>query len=400
MLRSWPPVIRKRLKSVLFGIATGVLLLVLLEALARVVFSSEWFLRRIQLMDMESSSCRVSWVHSHPEGKERTDDLHMYDPITGWRYRPNVHLHPATNVTITTNLQGFRSTHDYSRPNHTQRPRIMVLGDSFAFGLEVSDSETYAYYLQEMLPEVDVLNLGMGGYGLDQILLLLQQEGAKYKPDVVILGFVYLDMYRDRMTFFGAAKPMFTISNHRLRLTNVPVPRPENMLKWEWIKPKLLDLWRMGRYAYELKTHENDRRARQLGILLLNELADTIESIGAIPVFVYCPDPWDMATGGKWEDREDFFLEYSHVRKDVHAFSLRPFFLEIHANEPMGEFPGMLYRAFHWSPLGHLTAAKAIRDYLSEHDLIKSHRPTGKVTDDMKSPLTREALRTNSHVSH
>ncbi|MBU1849701.1 MAG: hypothetical protein KKH40_03155, partial [Nanoarchaeota archaeon] len=46
--------------------------------------------------------------------------------------------------------------------------------------------------LNENKLDYEVINLGVSGYGTDQELILLQKEGLKYNPDVVILGF-YLE---------------------------------------------------------------------------------------------------------------------------------------------------------------------------------------------------------------
>ena len=42
--------------------------------------------------------------------------------------------------------------------------RILFLGDSYTFGDNVSDNETYPFYLQQMLPNTEVIN--MGGMGM------------------------------------------------------------------------------------------------------------------------------------------------------------------------------------------------------------------------------------------
>ena len=36
---------------------------------------------------------------------------------------------------------------------------------------------------------VEVLNLGVGGYGTAQQLLTLEEDGLRYRPDLVVLGF-------------------------------------------------------------------------------------------------------------------------------------------------------------------------------------------------------------------
>ena len=62
------------------------------------------------------------------------------------------------------------------------RHRIVTLGDSYTFGDEVSDDETYSHYLERCLPDTEVMNFGLSGYGHDQMLLYLEQEGVKYHP--------------------------------------------------------------------------------------------------------------------------------------------------------------------------------------------------------------------------
>jgi hypothetical protein len=41
-----------------------------------------------------------------------------------------------------------------------------------------------------MLPHTEVINMGVHGYGHDQMLILFGEEGVKYEPDIVILGFL------------------------------------------------------------------------------------------------------------------------------------------------------------------------------------------------------------------
>src|SRR5262245_47270071 len=104
--------------------------------------------------------------------------------------------------------------------------RIVVLGDSFTFGEEVSDTETYPHLLQELLPTVEVINLGVHGYGHDQMLVLFREEGSKYEPSLVVLGFVASDMERNLMGFRDYAKPRFVVTGGELRLVGTPVPHP------------------------------------------------------------------------------------------------------------------------------------------------------------------------------
>lgn len=87
-----------------------------------------------------------------------------------------------------------------------------------------------------MLPHTEVINLGVHGYGHDQMLILLKEEGVKYEPDIVILGFMPIDMSRNLLKFRDFAKPRFILKGGKLKFTGSPVPRPEDILRWDWAR--------------------------------------------------------------------------------------------------------------------------------------------------------------------
>lgn len=72
--------------------------------------------------------------------------------------------------------------------------RLLALGDSFTFGIGVEDDETYAAQLgariaQEGGGKVEVINAGVPAWGTAQQLLYLIEEGLKYQPDLITVGF-------------------------------------------------------------------------------------------------------------------------------------------------------------------------------------------------------------------
>jgi lysophospholipase L1-like esterase len=69
------------------------------------------------------------------------------------------------------------------------KPRVLVLGDSYAFGFGVNDDETFPHRLGELLGgRADVLNFGVPAYDLAQQVALLREKGLAYHPDVVVLA--------------------------------------------------------------------------------------------------------------------------------------------------------------------------------------------------------------------
>jgi lysophospholipase L1-like esterase len=145
----------------------------------------------------------------------------LYHPTRGWALKPNIHdMKVFDNKVLNSNSRGIRGTAEYSYNKNPSRTRILVLGDSFTFGEEVSDNETYPCNLQQLLPNTEIINLRMPGYGHDQMLIYLQEEGSKYTPDVVILGFLTPDMTRNMLMFRDYAKPKFILTNEQLSLVN------------------------------------------------------------------------------------------------------------------------------------------------------------------------------------
>jgi hypothetical protein len=67
-------------------------------------------------------------------------------------------------------------------------PRILVLGDSFAFGSGVGDDETFAARLNQWFDgAVSVVNGGQPGYGIFQMAAALRRLGGDLRPRLVIV---------------------------------------------------------------------------------------------------------------------------------------------------------------------------------------------------------------------
>ena len=88
-----------------------------------------------------------------------------------------------------TNEYGYR----VSMPEISNRydlPSVAVLGDSFTFGSGVHDGEEYPAVLAKRLAgQANVVNLGVGGFGLTQEIRAFYEFGLLFQPDVVVLQF-------------------------------------------------------------------------------------------------------------------------------------------------------------------------------------------------------------------
>lgn len=266
---------------------------------------------------------------------------------------------------VNSNSKGLRGTTEYDYARTPGKRRILVLGDSFTFGTDVSDNETFSHDLESALPDTEVLNLGVQGYGQDQMLLYLREEGVKYHPDIVLLGFTFMDTYRNLWNFFAFAKPRFEMTPGGLKLTNVPIPTPEQVLAREPYRSKAYDVAFILREKIRWNLGINTKEAMRLTRPILDQIVSTTRGIGAIPVFVYMPayeEVDDMSDS--MSSHEQYVDQYCHDQR-VACLFLRPRFRREAANGQK------LESRFHWTAQMHRMAAEEIEKFLASREMAQ-----------------------------
>jgi hypothetical protein len=147
-----------------------------------------------------------------------------YHETLGWTLRSNF-----GNSTFSTREHGIRlNVNDAAGELETlRRDSIVVVGDSFAAGSEVSNANTWPAFLDRHL-DVHVYNGAAGGYGVDQIYLRSLELNKLLSPSIIIFGILTNDSLRNVYSIYGGGhKPYFTIEETgELNLQGVPVPRP------------------------------------------------------------------------------------------------------------------------------------------------------------------------------
>ena len=144
--------------------------------------------------------------------------LHTYSEVYGWELRPDIAIAiPQGRITI--DGQGRRRASGTVRPGAT---RVVSLGDSVAFGLEVDDVATLAAQLRGLDPGLDVADLSVPGYGTDQELIELEREGLQPPPQIVLLNFCLANDLADNalpvFLYDGVhPKPYFRLEGTALR---------------------------------------------------------------------------------------------------------------------------------------------------------------------------------------
>lgn len=200
------------------------------------------------------------------------------DAALGWRYRPLAqarHRSDDFDVGIAINAQGFR---DQPFGPRSARPRIVALGDSLIFGWGVEAEQAFTSRLEERLG-VEVLNLGVCGYGTDQELLLWELQGRPLQPDVVLLTVCDNDLWElSRPAAYGRRKPCFTLREGALVEGGTPVPDPL-LLRCSHLARSLW-AWSLKRSTPPLAPDERPA-ATALQCALIGRLAAEVEAAGA-----------------------------------------------------------------------------------------------------------------------
>lgn len=178
-----------------------------------------------------------------------------FSPSLGWDTKPNYSKYNPYPATY--NADGIRSEHEYNIPKLNGKTRIAAVGDSFTHGHGVSNTETWAHQLEELTKNTEVLNFGVGYYGLGQSYLKYKEKVKKYKPDIVLIGYYDTNLKRDVNRFryfynprdsFIPTAPRFKLNEGGLVLIPNPVQHQKDYFKILEEKREFFDS--MGRYDF------------------------------------------------------------------------------------------------------------------------------------------------------
>ncbi len=303
------------------------------------------------------------------EGRFRFFDYH---PRLGWDLVPNTQQRttaPDFDVEVRVNVQGMRDDRPYDPVAPPGLQRIVVVGDSFAFGQGVEAHEGIAARMAAALERTEVLNLSVTGYGTDQQLLKLIDDGLSYQPDRVVVALFEGDVFRNTRTEqLGYPKPRFVLESddRTLRLTNVPVPVPAPRLERDggWGRRSALGHLVLPPMR-SLLEHAGFGGAWPITEAIIGRFAEVCAEAGAELTVIVLP--------------KDQAVEGSGLRKRLHLHTLGQVtamltrtgvdYLDLTAAlaSAWSADPTVpLYFALdgHWTPAGHQVAADAVADHL------------------------------------
>jgi len=153
-----------------------------------------------------------------------------YDKFLGWDNKPKTISYDLNNkkkVKFEIDKKGFRKL---SKKNKKQL--IASFGDSYVFCRQVKDENTWQEYISKS-EKYNILNYGVGNYGLDQAILKYSKTKLKKQTKFVIQGFVPETINRIQSQWkhfieFGnlhGFKPVFRLRENKLELVKNPLDK-------------------------------------------------------------------------------------------------------------------------------------------------------------------------------
>jgi hypothetical protein len=183
----------------------------------------------------------------------KTGERVRQHPMLGWGATPRA------------NSAGMRDDREYERTPQPGVVRIAAFGDSFTYGSDVALSETWEKQLVKLDPRLEVLNYGVGAYGLDQAYLRYLEQGTAYNPRIVFIGYMSENIARNVNVFrpfYSRAysdviftKPRFKIIDGKLVLLKNPIATLEDHERL--LLNEREELERLGKNDYHYQTNYN-----------------------------------------------------------------------------------------------------------------------------------------------
>lgn len=335
------------------------------------------------------------------------------DPELGWSHPPSSEFRydgSSGTVDVRFNARGLRGP-EYGYEKKEGAFRILVLGDSYAEGLDVRRDELFTSELEKHFRDdgcdAEVVNGGVGGYGNDQELLFLELEGWKYDPDYVVLAMTLANDLSD-----NAGKGYCRLDQGNLScpgpsrgsrsgsmIQSVKAVLQEHFDLYYFLRDRTerLYIWRSALNRLGLTEYNNDqlRSATPMPLSLFLEdeppelaaawsLTDSIIgrmasdaeergvgfALALIPTDLQLdPSLFALALDEVGMEASDFDLQLPTRRMRTFASARSIPVVDLADTMAVEEARGRKLRDGHWNAAGHEVAAAAIYDLISS-DLV------------------------------
>lgn len=384
---------RPSVRRLTLSVLTLVLVLGALEAIAYLSFTVGLRGKHFRQRDLDAFGAT-------PPSQAEMDEWRLWgwDRELGWLRRPR----STERITDEHGSWSLAIDERGARREPFQGPGglVSVYGDSFSFGFEVNDDETWPHYLSERLgSRVD--NWAHSAWGPDQALLRLRRNLPRERTTVIVLAILsenivrLLNAYRPFLTgdrsMPMAFKPMLTAEHGRVAWLPNPLERADTPADWiqaferaratdHWYAvnrekiqphfPYLLSLFDTGvylvRHPERPNLYEDPDAVARLDYVLA-EFEQLANQHAFAPVVLFIPEPSDLGrfVAGRPTRYQDYVAE---LRRRSAGTRLVVVDLLDHPFDP-ARFNRRPFKD-HPSPYGHQVIAEVVHNTLKARGLL------------------------------
>ncbi len=350
------------------------------------------------------------------------------DPMLGWTNKQSRYEFSSKYGTIVYeyNSAGMRDNREYATTPSSKVIRLSAFGDSFTHGSDVNLIETWAKQLSSIDPAIEVLNYGVGAYGLDQAYLRYLEVGTEYQPHIVLIGYMseniarnvnvfrpfYTRLYRNAIF----TKPRFMVGDDALDLQENPLSTFEDYEYFLHNDTKVLAQLGEHDYHYQINydggpfdvlpsvrfakvllygyrkrisnpifkdgMYQVGSEAYQVTLKIFDAFYQEVIENGAVPIVLIFPD-----TGDQRKSRQGKARRYTPLLEDFDARGYRYIDLlgALEPYESQYTIDQLTRNWGHYSPLGNRIVAEYIHARLEAWGLTEPSNIKKTVEAALKS---------------
>lgn len=286
-----------------------------------------------------------------------------FDPELGWRPIPNVRklggVWGATRP-ASTNSYGWRDV-ERTYAKAAGMRRAVAIGDSFTFGVDADDGDRFTDVLPRLIERLEVVNLGVAGYGTDQELRVLETEAFRYDPDVLILTICVSndldDIGYERL--YSWPKPTYSLAGGELQLMRPRLTWDIRVRNTSYLVEFLFQRFRRERDGPRRTPGFRPSDAPALFDALIRRMASEADrrSVSMVAVMAYLPERVDRGS-----HQAAGHIVASLDRAGIPRLDVRELFAGRTANPEQELFSPV---GNHWNPRGNEIVAHGLRGLLA-----------------------------------
>ena len=302
------------------------------------------------------------------------DRFCRFDHNLGWVPRENMTWGKKGSL-VHQNQFGLRAPDNVQLTKTSDRKRVLVLGDSYVWGVGASQEELFTN------PEIykthdELINCGVSGYGTDQEYLFYLRTAEKFDVDEVVLAFTLYNDVENNLNpkQYGYLKPYFTLNGGELILheDHVRYSRVDSLFRNLNQESRVWNIARQGFQEFfnillrkpkkplgtEVVVSETDRKGIELTLAIIEKLKEAVAARHAEFYVVFIP----------YKPRVEQHLAGNHPFAPLLAEGLTQ--MGVHYREPYPEFLKSAMAGVdpfnvddnHFSAAGHALFAKFMTD--------------------------------------